>query len=89
MIVLTPERNSIHTIVAVKIDQVWKFTSFQNTRAQYVGNPEKNRYTNQGTGTVDSIMRRKSMKISNGKEFTKIMHDGTEIVFQNSTNLPN
>ncbi len=35
------ERNSIHTIVAVKTDQGWKFTSFQNTRAQYLGNPEK------------------------------------------------
>ena len=38
---INPERNSIHTIVAVKTDQVWKFTSFQNTRAQYMGNPEK------------------------------------------------
>lgn len=38
---INPERNSIHTIVAVKADQTWKFISFQNTRAQYVGNPEK------------------------------------------------
>lgn len=28
---INPERNSIHTIVAVKTDQGWKFTSFQNT----------------------------------------------------------
>ena len=38
---INPERNSIHTIVAVKDDHLWKFTSFQNTRAQYLGNPEK------------------------------------------------
>jgi uncharacterized protein (TIGR02246 family) len=38
---INPERNSIHTIVAVKDYQTWKFTSFQNTRAQYVGNPKK------------------------------------------------
>ena len=38
---INPERNSIHTIVAVKANQVWKSTSFQNTRAQYMGNPEK------------------------------------------------
>ena len=38
---INPEGNSIHTIVAVKTDQVWRFTSFQNTRAQYMGNPEK------------------------------------------------
>ncbi|HYO06839.1 MAG TPA: SgcJ/EcaC family oxidoreductase [Phototrophicaceae bacterium] len=38
---INPERNSIHTIVAVKNDHLWRFTSFQNTRAQYVGNPEK------------------------------------------------
>lgn len=37
---INPERNSIHTIVAVKANQVWKFTSFQNTRAQYMGNPD-------------------------------------------------
>lgn len=38
---INPERNSIHTIVAVKTDYKWKFSSFQNTRAQYVGSPEK------------------------------------------------
>jgi len=38
---INPERNSIHTIIAVKTDQEWKFTSFQNTRVQYVGSPEK------------------------------------------------
>jgi uncharacterized protein (TIGR02246 family) len=38
---LSPERNSIHTIVAVKHDQIWEFASFQNTRAQYVGSPQK------------------------------------------------
>jgi uncharacterized protein (TIGR02246 family) len=38
---INPERNSVHTIVAVKDDHLWKFTSFQNTRAQYVGNHEK------------------------------------------------
>ena len=29
------------------------------------------------------------MKMGDGKEFNKIMHDGAETVFQNSTNLPN
>ena len=40
---VNPERNSIHTIVAVKhesIDQ-WYFTAFQNTRAVYIGQPQK------------------------------------------------
>jgi uncharacterized protein (TIGR02246 family) len=35
-----PERNSIHTIVAVKYDNHWCFTAFQNSRAQYIGRPE-------------------------------------------------
>jgi len=35
------ERNSIHTIVAVKCDNNWYFTAFQNTRAQYIGRPEE------------------------------------------------
>jgi uncharacterized protein (TIGR02246 family) len=34
------ERNSIHTIVAVKCDSNWYFTAFQNSRAQYIGRPE-------------------------------------------------
>jgi uncharacterized protein (TIGR02246 family) len=36
-----PERNSIHTIVAVKYDNHWYFTAFQNSRAQYIGRPEE------------------------------------------------
>jgi len=32
-----PERNSVHTIVAVKRDSNWYFTAFQNSRAQYIG----------------------------------------------------
>ena len=35
------ERNSIHTIVAVKRDNNWYFTAFQNSRAQYIGRPEE------------------------------------------------
>jgi uncharacterized protein (TIGR02246 family) len=38
---IEPERNSIHTIVAVKRDSNWYFTAFQNSRAQYVGRPEE------------------------------------------------
>jgi uncharacterized protein (TIGR02246 family) len=38
---IEPERNSIHTIVAVKRDNNWYFTAFQNSRAQYIGRPEE------------------------------------------------
>ena len=38
---IEPERNSIHTIVAVKRENYWHFTAFQNSRAQYIGRPEK------------------------------------------------
>ena len=38
---IEPERNSIHTIVAVKYDNHWYFTAFQNSRAQYIGRPEE------------------------------------------------
>jgi hypothetical protein len=36
-----PERNSIHTIVAVKYDNHWYFNAFQNSRAQYIGRSEE------------------------------------------------
>ena len=38
---IEPERNSIHTIVAIKRDNNWYFTAFQNSRAQYIGRPEE------------------------------------------------
>ena len=40
---INPERNSIHTIVAVNHGNIeqWCFTAFQNTRAVYIGQPEK------------------------------------------------
>ena len=38
---IEPERNSIHTIVAVKHDSNWYFTAFQNSRVQYTGRPEE------------------------------------------------
>ena len=38
---IEPERNSIHTLVAIKRERKWQFTAFQNTRAQYIGRPEK------------------------------------------------
>lgn len=40
---INPERNSIHTIVAInhKDSKQWYFTAFQNTRATYMGRPEK------------------------------------------------
>lgn len=38
---IEPERNSIHTLVAIKRDAKWHFTAFQNSRAQYIGRPEK------------------------------------------------
>jgi uncharacterized protein (TIGR02246 family) len=40
---IEPERNSIHTIVAVKRDSNWCFTAFQNSRVQYIGRPEEPR----------------------------------------------
>jgi uncharacterized protein (TIGR02246 family) len=44
---INPERNSIHTIVAVKCDHGWSFTSFQNTRAQYI----------EDTGKIDALTK--------------------------------
>ncbi len=39
---INPERNSIHMVIALKhINDKWFFTAFQNTRAQYLGIPEK------------------------------------------------
>ena len=38
---IEPERNSIHTIVAVKRNSNWYFTAFQNSRVQYIGRPEE------------------------------------------------
>ena len=38
---IEPERNSIHTIVAVKRDSNWCFAAFQNSRVQYIGRPEE------------------------------------------------
>ena len=40
---INPERNSIHTIVAInhRDSGQWCFTAFQNTRALYIGQPER------------------------------------------------
>lgn len=40
---INSDRNSIHTIVAInnEHDGKWGFTTFQNTRATYIGRPEK------------------------------------------------
>ena len=38
---IEPERNSIHTLVAIKRDAKWYFTAFQNSRAQFIGRPEE------------------------------------------------
>ena len=38
---IEPERNSIHTLVAIKHDGKWHFTAFQNSRAQFIGRPEE------------------------------------------------
>ena len=38
---IEPERNSIHSLVAIKREGKWKFTAFQNSRAQYIGRPEE------------------------------------------------
>ena len=40
---IDPDRNSVHTLVAVKHDVKWYFTAFQNSRAQYIGRPEESR----------------------------------------------
>ena len=38
---IEPERNSVHTLVAIKHDGKWHFTAFQNSRAQFIGRPEE------------------------------------------------
>jgi hypothetical protein len=38
---IDPDRNSIHTLVAVKRDGNWYFTAFQNSRAAFVRRPEE------------------------------------------------
>ena len=38
---IEPERNSIHTLVAMRgSDGKWRLAAFQNTRAQYIGRPD-------------------------------------------------
>ena len=36
---IDPDRNSVHTLVAVKRNVKWYFTAFQNSRAQFIGRP--------------------------------------------------
>ena len=38
---IDPERNSIHMLVAIKQNDKWHFTAFQNSRAQFIGRPEE------------------------------------------------
>ena len=46
---IEPERNSVHTLVAIKKQQKekdtgeteWRLIAFQNSRAQYIGRPEQ------------------------------------------------
>jgi len=38
---IDPERNSIHMLVAMKENAIWRFTAFQNSRAQFIGRPEE------------------------------------------------
>jgi uncharacterized protein (TIGR02246 family) len=40
---LEPERNSIVTLVAVKLDGEWRFAAIQVARAQYMGRPDEAR----------------------------------------------
>jgi uncharacterized protein (TIGR02246 family) len=35
------ERNSVHMLVAIKQNDKWRFTAFQNSRAQFIGRPEE------------------------------------------------
>lgn len=36
---IDPDRNSVHTLVAVKHNVKWYFTAFQNSQAQFIGRP--------------------------------------------------
>jgi uncharacterized protein (TIGR02246 family) len=38
---IDPERNSIHMLVAINQNANWRFTAFQNSRAQFIGRPEE------------------------------------------------
>jgi hypothetical protein len=38
---IDPERNSVHMLVAIKQNANWRFTAFQNSRAQFIGRPEE------------------------------------------------
>lgn len=38
---IEPERNSIHTLIAIKCNGNWCLTAFQNTRAMFIGRPEQ------------------------------------------------
>jgi uncharacterized protein (TIGR02246 family) len=38
---IEPERNSVHTLVAIKCGRNWRLTAFQNTRATFIGRPEE------------------------------------------------
>ena len=57
---IEPERNSIHTLVAIKHDGKWHFTAFQNSRAQFIGRPEESQaLTEESTARdVHSIVKK-------------------------------
>lgn len=38
---IDPERNSVQTLVAVKLDGEWRIAAFHNSRAQFMGRAEK------------------------------------------------
>src|SRR5919199_189231 len=58
---IEPERNSIHTIVAIKLDSNWCFTAFQNSRVQYIGRPEESQ-------ALTEELRQELLKISKEKK---------------------
>ena len=38
---IDPERNCIHMLVAIKQNDKWHFTAFQNSPVQFIGRPEQ------------------------------------------------
>jgi hypothetical protein len=52
---IDPDRNSVHTLVAVKRNVKWYFTAFQNSRAQYIGRPEESQVLTATTRIINGI----------------------------------
>ena len=77
---IEPERNSIHTIVALKrYSSDWYFTAFQNSRTQYIGRPEESQALTEEL-RQELLMTSKNMKTTDVYHFQFIEHADNGVI---------